>query len=244
MIRSALIFVVLSNLSFHAYAEKFEWGLGIGGIAGGEEYTDVSAEVNILPVVYIKTENFMLLGPRFGYEFASLGGLEITATGQFRLDGFEADDGDIFEGMEDRSEAFEGGLELEYKTDYGDFSFGVTTDLSNTHKGNEMSVSYSIPFILSHGVISPYISAEALSDDLVDYYYGVRTDEATTSRPVYIGESTMNINFGIQSQWKLGKHHQFIGHLEWTSFGDEIKDSSLVDASSSVDFIFGYVYVF
>ena len=244
MVRSALTIAVLSSLSCHSYAEKFEWGIGLGGIAGGEEYTDVSSEVNMLPVLYIQTENFFLLGPQFGYEFAAIAGIEMTATGQFRLDGFEAADGDIFEGMEDRSEAFEGGLELEYETDYGDFSFDYSADLSDTHKGNEMSVSYSLPFVLSHGVVTPYISAETQSDDLVDYYYGVKTSEATATRPAYIGQSTMNTSIGIRSQWKLGEHHQFIGNLEWTSFGDEIKDSPLVDANSTVDFIFGYVYVF
>ncbi|MEM0911797.1 MAG: MipA/OmpV family protein, partial [Pseudomonadota bacterium] len=83
-----------------------------------------------------------------------------------------------------------------------------------------------------------------LSDDLVDYYYGVRQSEAILNRPFYLGESTTNVTLGINSNWQWDRQNRFVANLSVTALGSEIEDSPLIDASTNVQFILGYLYVF
>lgn len=247
IVTSAILSVSIfseSTLAESTLAES-KWGIGLALSTGSEVYTDVDTETDVLPVLYYESENFYLLGPQFGYEFLEWSGLEFSFVGQYRFDGYDPEDDDaIFLGMEERSGSLDLGLEIEYETDVGDFAFTYLADATSEHKGNEMSLSYSLPIILSNGAISPYVSVTQMSDDLVDYYYGVRANEATSTRAFYKGESTTNLEVGINSQWQFGDHHKFVANLSFTSLGSEIKDSPIVDASNSTDLVVGYVYVF
>ncbi|WP_282145875.1 MipA/OmpV family protein [Alteromonas stellipolaris] len=235
---------LLSILAAAPAHSESKWGLGIGGVAQDNGYVDLGSEVNLLPVFYYEVGDFYLLGPQFGYEFGSLSNFEFSLVGGIRFDGYEAEDADVFEGMEDRSGSIDIGLEIEYESDYGDFSFEYLADAGSEHKGNEISFKYSLPFIFESSVITPFISVTHQSEDLVDYYYGVRDSEVTDNRALYKGEATSNVEFGIDSTWMFGKHHRVVGNLSYAMLGDEIKDSPLVENSNSLSLVFGYLYVF
>ncbi|GLR71557.1 MipA/OmpV family protein [Agaribacter marinus] len=220
------------------------WGLGLGLVISDQGYIDVSNEVTPVPVVYYQTENFQLLGPNFSYKLAEMSDLTLDFVGQLRFDGFEEGDSDTFRGMEDRSGSFDLGLSVGYQTGFGDFSAQFITDATNEHKGNEFSLTYSTSYNFETYNIKPYLTLTRQSEDIVDYYYGVRSDEETQSRALYIGEATTNVELGVQANWRVGQHHNFITYASYTAFGSEIKDSPLVDASGSANLILGYMYVF
>lgn len=226
-----------------AYSES-KWGIGLGSLVQDNGYVDQSTEVNILPIVYYESGNFSILGPRFGYEFADLEGFEFTFVGQLNLGGYKEEDGDIFTGMEERSGSVDLGLEIEYESDYGDFSFSYLTDATSEHEGNELSFKYSLPFIFESSMVTPYIGYVRQSEEMIDYYYGVRANEATLERPFYKGEAASGIEVGVFSLWRFGKHHNVVSDLSFVTLADEIKDSPLVDASNNVSLILGYLYVF
>lgn len=221
-----------------------KWGLGIGTAIQNQVYASVDAEVNVLPLIYYQSEKLHLVGPQFGYEILEWGDVEFTFLGRYRFDGYDAEDEPLFEGMEDRSGSLDLGLEIQYETDYGDLSFSYMKDAMHNHKGSELSVGYSLPFIMSSGVIVPYVQITQQSDDLVDYYFGVRADEVTVNRSFFEGESTTNLELGVKVMWQFGEHHSVIANLGFTSLGSEIKDSPLVDGSTATNLILGYVYVF
>ena len=238
-----LLPVCFTLFATDAFAEG-KWGIGLGAISQDEGYIGIGRETNLVPVIFYQSEDFYILGPRFGYEVGAVGDLEFSLVGQYRFDGYEVADGDIFNGMEDRKGSFDLGVEMEYETDLGDFGFEFITDATSEHKGQEMSVSYSLPFILQDGSITPYVALTHLSNDLVDYYYGVRANEATSTRAFYEGKSTTNVEMGIQSRWNYGENHLFVVNASVERVGSEIKDSPLVDSSTNTQFILGYVYVF
>lgn len=230
-------------------AAESQWGIGIGAMADQQGYVDVDTKTNVIPIISYESENFRINGPQLEYKLAEykiseLGTVNFSALGKYRFDGYEADDGDIFIGMDERSGAFELGFLVDYQSKLGNLSFEFSSDVTNEHEGFESSLTFSKPYFFNSVVLEPYARVSYFSDDLVNYYYGVKSSEATTNRLEYNAESTINGEIGLRMRWQAGKHHQFISSLSYKSFGSEIKDSPLIEESGGANLILGYIYVF
>lgn len=238
---SLSIFSTLACLPAHA---DYQWGLGIGGMIENQGYTDIGTETTVIPMIYLQTEKLRIYGPTINYQLASLGDLDFSIAGQYRFDGYDADDGDIFKGMDDRTGTFEIGFSLNYGTEFGDLSFDALTDIGSEHDGYEVSLAYSKPFMFDPFMVEPFVRISMQSEDLVNYYYGVRENEITDYRAFYEADSTTNAEIGVRTNWRVGKRHNLLMILSYTAFGSEIKDSPLVDKSGGGTFILGYTYAF
>ncbi|AOT10720.1 MipA/OmpV family protein [Pseudoalteromonas luteoviolacea] len=229
-----------------ATAEEKELKLGIGGafIVQDEGYKGVGSETEFVPAIAVEYGDFRLLGPYASYTFFETEHIEIAATGMLRLDGYEQADDALFSGMEDRDMSFDFGFEAEIDTDFGEFGIKFTQDVTSTHEGYEASLSYGIPMRVQQGRVMPYISANFASEDLANYYYGVKRSEATGSRAFYEVDSAANLEIGISSDWFFGKNHMIKADASYTAFDSTIKDSPLVDKSGTFQLLLGYVYVF
>lgn len=229
-----------------AASEEPELKFGLGGafIVQDEGYQGVGSETEFVPAIAVEYGNFRLLGPYASYTFYKTENFEIAATGMLRLDGYEQSDDPLFLGMEDRDMSFDFGFEAEIDTDFGEFGVKYTQDVTSTHEGYEASLSYGIPMRVKQGRIMPYIAANFASEDLADYYYGVRRSEATATRAFYEVDSATNFEIGISSDWFFGENHMIKADASYTSFDNTIKDSPLVDKSGTYQLLLGYVYVF
>ena len=243
------VLVAVSTLvTSHSYADdadsKSLWGLGLGIVTGDKGYEGIGTETTPIPVIYHETENFQLLGSSFSYKLSEFGDLTLSLVGLYRLSGYSSSDGDIFDGIKRRSDSFDLGVSAEYEGEFGDVSFEYLADTTNNHDGNEMSLTYAMPYTFNSTLLKPYIKLTRQSDDLVDYYYGVRSNEATSSRAYYRGKATTNIESGVQASYQINRHHNLISYASYTAYGSEIKDSPLMDKSGSFSLIMGYMYVF
>jgi outer membrane protein len=235
--------LLVSLASYSAIAEN-KWGVGVGGMVEDQGYVDVGSKTTVIPLVFFESENLRIYGPTFNYNIATFEEIDFSFIGQYRFDGYEADDGDIFEGMDDSTGAFELGISANYKTGFGKFTLSALTDVASTHDGYEINLSYSKSYNFESSSITPYISIIQKSEDLVDYYYGVQAHEVTDYRSFHLGKSATNIELGIRSSWRVGKHHNFIANASYTAYGSNIKNSSLIDSSVNTKLILGYMYVF
>ncbi|MCF2855881.1 MipA/OmpV family protein [Pseudoalteromonas sp. SMS1] len=224
--------------------DELKFGLGGALITQDEGYKDVGSETQFVPAIAIEYGNFRLLGPYASYTFFKTERIELAATGMLRLDGYEQDDSDIFKGMEDRNMSFDFGIEAEVDTDIGEFGLKYIQDVTNTHDGYEATLSYGIPLRVEKGQVVPYVAVSLASEDLANYYYGVKAGEATADRSFYQVDSATNFEIGIKSDWFFGKNHMIKADASYTSFDSAIKDSPLVDKSGSFQLLLGYVYVF
>jgi outer membrane protein len=83
-----------------------------------------------------------------------------------------------------------------------------------------------------------------LSKNHVDYYYGVREDEATLSRPAYSGKTTYNLDITITAIINLSSNWRWLTIVNREGFGAGIKDSPIVDRNFSYAFITSLNYKF
>lgn len=221
-----------------------QFGVGIGSIMQDKGYVGVDSDTMVVPIVYYQSDDFYLLGPTFGYKFAKLDNAEFKLTGQVRFGGYDEEDGDIFVGMEEKSITLDVGVGVDYQSDYGDFAFQIAADAFGEHKGNALSISYSKTYRMQGAMVTPYASIARLSEDLVDYYYGVNVSEVTGFRAFYEGQATTNIEVGLRVNKPFGRQHSVMINAGYTAFGEGIEDSPLVEKSSGTSVIVGYVYMF
>jgi outer membrane protein len=223
---------------------ELSWGVGLGIINGDEGYTELGSESMVVPIFLVNYGNFYLMGPKFGYQLSGNDNYTFGLTGNYRLDGYEADDSPFLMGMDDRDGTLDLGVEYSYDTGFGKIGVEVVADTLGTHEGYQADVSFSYPINFDNGQLSPYIGAEYHSADLVDYYYGVKSTEATQIRQFYKADSAVNPVMGIRSNWFSGPHHRFVAMLQITAFDDSIKDSPIIDADYAYNMVLGYAYVF
>ncbi len=143
-----------------------------------------------------------------------------------------------------RDDAFELGLSANFTFDWGVVGATLLGDVSDTHKGFETSLSYSLPFEAGKWEIVPSLGISHQSKKLVDYYYGVRAGEATPQRAAYTGRATSNTSFSVEATRELTKKWSLVTGIGYERLGDGIKDSSIVDENSVSYFYLAGLYQF
>ena len=222
---------------------ELSWGVGIGIISEDAGYTEVGSDSTAVPIFLVNYGKFYLMGPKFGYQLYGNDNYAFGLTGNYRLEGYEAEDSPSLMGMDDRDGTLDLGVEYSYDTGFGKIGIEFVADTLGTHEGYQADVSFSYPINFDNGQLSPYIGAEHRSDDLVNYYYGVKSTEVTQIRQSYQADSAVNLVMGIRSAWFSGPHHRFVAMVQFKAFDDSIKDSPIVDADNTYNMILGYAYV-
>ena len=227
-----------------AQDDKTRWGLGVGAIAQDLGYKGQGNNSLLVPIVYVESARFFLMGPRAGWRFIDSDRVTLSAVANYRFDGYESNDSRALEGMDARDGSLDAGFELRYRADVGTLTFSAVTDTLNRHSGGEVALRYGYPLSVARGTVSPFVETSWLSEDLVDYYYGVRPKEARVDRPVYRPGSTYNATLGVTGNWFFKRRHLVFLNAGYQWLGSEIEDSPLIDSDAGASVFLGWVYTF
>lgn len=186
----------------------------------------------VIPLLGYRGTHLKVFGPFASYDFVEQGPITLFAQFAPRFQGFKASDSDGFEGMATRKKALEAGLGYKIKFDRWQLQGSTLSELFGTSDGTEIKTTLSRQFRHGPFLMTPKISVSYLSNDHVDYYYGVRSNEATASRPVYRGIKTTNqaIGFTVATPIFFKGMSRFTMTNTW--LGTEIRNSPLVDKTS------------
>lgn len=231
--------------NFDKIGKRFDAGslVGMGVMIAESPYKGVSTDAQVLPIFMVKKSKFFIDRTTLGYKVINTDdGYSVAIIGAPRFAGYHSSDSSDLAGMDDRERSFDGGLEAKWKTDLCTVSAKVLTDLLSKHDGQEISLSISKS--LFKGFLKPRLSASWLSQDYVDYYYGVKSTETTAARSAYNGQSTVNYNVGVMLALPLGKKWALIADVNYQFLGSQIEDSPIVNESSLMRYAAGLVYRF
>jgi outer membrane protein len=220
------------------------WGLGAGAIAQDLGYKGQGSDSQLVPIIYVESGRFFLMGPRAGWRFVQNDSLTISAIANYRFDGYESDDSRALEGMDDRDSSLDAGVELTYRAAMGELTFSAVTDTLDNHSGEEISLRFGYPLRIAGGTVSPFIEGSWLGEDIVNYYYGVRADEAREDRHAYSPGSTSNVTLGVSGNWFFNRRHMVFLNAGYQWLGSEIEDSPIIDSDTGASAILGWVYTF
>jgi outer membrane protein len=235
-----------------------EWRVGANLMGGTNPLKDGDNVAALMPVVAYKGDRFHanLGNPGLSYFRGSsdIGGVgyslydteafQFELVSRLRAMGFDPDEEDEWEGLDERKPGFDAGISLLWQTGLGEFNLDLLTDVSNRSSGQEVLLSYAHPISQGAWTLRPEVGVSWQSSDLTDYYVGVNADESRVGRPVYEADATVTPYAGVELEYALSKQTYLLGGLGVGRLGDGISDSPIVDESRVVGGYLGLTYTF
>ena len=240
----ALIFFV-TNLAFGELIDIEELKgsiLGLGVLYSTQPYTDVDEDVWAVPIIKGRYKRFYIDGKSLGYLLNDSEEFEFSVLLKPRFMGYDDSDSAVLAGMDDREWSIDGGLRFKWNNSFFSLSITALNDILNQHQGQEFSCVVSREF--KDGLFTPRTGVRYLSNDIVDYYFGVLGNEATSSRPVYTAGATVDYFAGFSVAVPIGEKWAIIGDFEYENLGSEVEDSPIVDEGEILTYTVGAVYRF
>jgi outer membrane protein len=170
------------------------------------------------------------------------------AIGRWRSDGYDSDDSDRLDGMHNRHKTIDAGGEFGVSGDWGSITTSLVSDILGVDNGQELRIVYGRPFTNAFDVnglkITPSAGLSWQSDNLVDYYYGVRRNEARPGRPVYDPGSAANWLWGVDATYQINKDWTVLMGLTYYWLDSDIRHSPIVSRDYAISIISGAMYKF
>jgi outer membrane protein len=170
---------------------------------------------------------------------------EVSLRARYGLgDGYQASDAPGLAGMADRDGSIWVGPGFSSEIGPVDISAEWLFDAMGNSGGDQIRVGVSADFPVGRFQVTPRVSATWMSDDVVDYYFGVTPAEATPLRPAYAGSAEGSVEAGLRLVYPLTRRHHVMLDLSATAFGGGVGDSPIVadDVTTSVGL--GYAFRF
>ena len=185
------------------------------------------------------------------YKFFDNDKYQIEVIGAHIDRGYKASDSTKLSGMANRKSSWDLGGRVAAKTGMGIVSLAATGDVSGKHKGQEVDLKFSKDLFRKGPKNNPRsvsLDFEAgvlwQSDDVVDYYYGVKSGEATSTRAAYTGKAATTPYVGLTARTNIAQHVTFDIGAVYKHYPDEIADSPIVDKDNDVEWKAGLTYWF
>lgn len=221
------------------------WTLGLLAIERDAPYRQLDEDLLVVPLVRYEGERVYLRGLRGGVVLAREEGFELGAFLQGRGDGYEAKDSPYLLGMDDREFSLDAGLAASWRVPrVGQFEVSLATDVLDRSGGQEAEVSWTGLVRAAGWQILPAVALKWQSSDMVDYYYGVRPDEALPGRRAYSPGSAIFPELSVLATRPLGERWQLFARAGYTWLPSEVTDSPLVDQDGRTSVIVGLGYTF
>lgn len=227
-----LLILAMTCLLLPANGHAGEWGLGLGVAAQRPPQQGTDTQVVVLPFPSYEGERLSLDFGSIGYALATSERIRFAVEGQLRFDGYDPNESAALAGLEERDLTLDVGVSLTVGDAWGIASFKIMGDALGVHNGYEISGSYLYPLQFKRLTIMPSIGVKMPSAELVEYYYGVRTAEATESRPVYSGKSVVNGFVSVNLMYELADSWEIIGGAQYVRLGSGISDSPIIERDS------------
>ncbi len=146
--------------------------------------------------------------------------------------------------LDKRRMAVLGGLEYAYFKDAWQFQFQVLSDISGVHNGTEARVSSTYVITTNKDLYEFTLGAAWQSDEMLNYYYGLKQDEVYAGSPAHFVDSGVSSLAKFSWQRKLSERWSLISTLQYRKLGSSVVDSPLLEESGVTTIFIGGTYHF
>ncbi|WP_460456875.1 MipA/OmpV family protein [Arenimonas alkanexedens] len=219
------------------------WTFGVLAADRDAPYVGLDEGLLVVPLVRFEGERAYLRGLRGGWRLRDTGTHEISIFGQARTDGYDAKDSPFLAGMSDREFSLDLGVASTWTVaNVGQIEAAVSADALDRSGGYEAALSWNGLFRAGGFTFIPGVSARWQSDDIVDYYYGVRAGEALPGRAAYRGSAAVTPDLSLLVQRPLGPRWSVFARASHAWLPSEISNSPIVDRDSTTSIFLGLGY--
>lgn len=226
------------------------WGFGVAAISTQKAYKGTNRETKALPVISYENRYMKLGGSNLELKLPSIEFSESQhlnfgiVTKLFDSAGYKASDSPTLEGMDERKSSIWFGAKMELEMNLADAKLEWLR-ASGSNKGQRFALGLERKIMLTPSLmLIPQVGIEWVDKQYVDYYYGVRANEAREGRAAYSGKATVNPEISLTGIYHFDRHHSMMLNIGVRSLGKEIKDSPIVDRSTENHVMLGYKYSF
>ncbi|HJR69711.1 MAG TPA: MipA/OmpV family protein [Gammaproteobacteria bacterium] len=144
----------------------------------------------------------------------------------------------------DRDYAVELGIEVLADGRWGRLQLAAHHDASGTHDGYEIFLDYGYGWRRQRWSIEPSVGFAYKSDELNDYYWGVRPEEAGAALPAYRAGSGVNPHVKLAASYQMTRHWSVAIAAEYERLATEAAASPIVADRDVVGYFAGAHYRF
>lgn len=223
-----------------------KWGLGLGVSVRKSPYEGVGDKSTVLPLLSYENDWVRLFGTTLDAKLPSAGPVDFSLRAKVALgEGYVASDSAALAGMAARDGSIYLGAATTWHAGFAEFSLDYLHDVSGNSQGARLRLGAEHSFAFAQRfLVTPHASVTRLDAKHVDYFYGVRPEEATAARPAYAGKATAETELGIRFGLLLAPNQRLLLDLVDTHWGSGVTDSPLVGRSSAPGILLGYTYTF
>ncbi|PIK15387.1 MipA/OmpV family protein [Halobacteriovorax sp. JY17] len=236
-----LIIILFSQTLFAQERSTYSFSLG-GGVAfkqnirNDNQYdkSDKNTEIRAIPMAQIKLGPVSIAGPNVkvdlpSYKFISPY-IAVKRSGE-RYYG---------PGMDWRKDSWfvEAGLNVMM------FKLSYSRDVQSRSHGEVIDLAYNGRFFLGPVILNYTFSHSFYDRKFTNYYYGVKTNEVTTTRPFYSPGASGTNSFALSPIWLINKNWSWFNSAKATFLESEIKDSPTVARDWYLTMVSGITYRF
>jgi len=218
--------------------------IGGGAYLQSQPYIDADAKVLPTPVVFFDNRLFYVRWARVGMYIYGQQDWGISITAQPNPYGYQASDSPALAGMADRNSSWEGGFSVGGENDLGFAELTWFHDLLDNSNGTKVRLELGKFIKSGRWTVSPSVLAIWLSGDFNNYYYGVRTDEATPSRPAYTAGAGLDWAAQTYLMYDINERWHILGNLRADYLASTITNSPIVDQDWIVSGLISIMYSF
>lgn len=217
------------------------WTLGVAVAARDSAYAGEGVRVRPFPYVGYEGERVYWRGVTLGVHLLRTERFVLDAVVAGRFDGFDrgdlgrpelADNGVDADRLADRDDAVDAGLAARWSWGEQELHLRALADVTDTSGGYELSADYGYRFRFGRSAIVPGVGVRWLSEDLADYYYGVRAEE-TFAGTAYRADAALVPHVGVAFSRPLAGAWRLQGLLQYEWLPDELADSPLLERDAS-----------
>lgn len=161
--------------------------------------TDDQRQFDLMPL-YLYNGKYVFFGGTSGrFHLFKNERFQLNLLGRYRFQKLDPDRNEFYEGIGERKQSLDGGLEVRLQGDWGALNANYLTDTLNRHGGQSAEVSYRYTFDRGRFSLSPFVSYGWNDDRLTSYFFGVSDAEARPGREAYAPGESNWLGFGMNT---------------------------------------------
>ena len=174
-------------------------------------------------------DRFLIRDGDIGIRYVTDNEWELAWAARIQTLGLGGGDNDEIEGLLDRRWSIESGPMIGWRQLPVHVGLKHYWELLDRHNGTTTELAFSLPREYDWGYIVPSVELHYLDADYADYYYGVRPEEASASRPEYAPGSALNPYAAVHIGYRLGRRWMLTGKVGLTVLDSAVSESPIVD---------------
>ena len=238
ILAAAMLFTPLT-----AHAADSGVGL-VGQLNRGAQGGENSNKTRMAPFFYYDGDSIYADFQEISWKAVQQPGYALSPMLSLRYRVYDPDQDVELAGMDSRDQSIDAGARFMVNHRYGSLTITALTDTLDKHGGYELRASWGTDYRNERWMLDTAVGISHKSEALVDYYYGVRPEEATEQRPAYSAAAATNPFIELNLAYMFSRKIVLISGLQLSRLDSAIQDSPIIRRSTENVIYSGMLYKF